>query len=111
MNALIGGGNNAMPGEISLAHNGVLFLDEIAEFSRRTLDALRQPMEDGVVTVSRVKYTNSYPASFMIVAAMNPCPCGYYGDSRCKCTDYEILKYRQKISGPIIASRYFLKSK
>jgi magnesium chelatase family protein len=68
-------------------------------------------MEDGVVTVSRVKYTNSYPASFMIVAAMNPCPCGYYGDSRCKCTDYEILKYRQKISGPIIASRYFLKSK
>jgi magnesium chelatase family protein len=102
MNALIGGGNNAIPGEISLAHNGVLFLDEIAEFSRRTLDALRQPMEDGVVTVSRVKYTNSYPASFMIVAAMNPCPCGYYGDSRCKCTDYEILKYRQKISGPIL---------
>lgn len=102
MNALIGGGNNAMPGEISLAHNGVLFLDEIAEFSKRTLDALRQPMEDGIVTVSRVKYTNTYPANFMVVAAMNPCPCGYYGDSRCKCTDYEILKYRQKISGPIL---------
>ena len=102
MNALIGGGNNAMPGEISLAHNGILFLDEIAEFSKRTLDALRQPMEDGIVTVSRVKYTNTYPANFMVVAAMNPCPCGYYGDSRCKCTDYEILKYRQKISGPIL---------
>ncbi|WP_300386508.1 YifB family Mg chelatase-like AAA ATPase [Clostridium sp.] len=102
MNALIGGGNNAMPGEISLAHNGVLFLDEIAEFSKMTLDSLRQPMEDNVVTVSRVKHTHTYPANFMVVAAMNPCPCGYYGDSRCKCTDYEILKYRQKISGPIL---------
>lgn len=102
MNALIGGGNNAMPGEISLAHNGVLFLDEIAEFNKRTLEALRQPMEDNIVTVSRVKSTHKYPANFMIVAAMNPCPCGYYGDSRCKCTDYEVLKYRQKISGPIL---------
>lgn len=102
MNALIGGGNDAMPGEISLAHNGVLFLDEIAEFSKRTLESLRQPMEDNIVTVSRVKYTHTYPANFMVVAAMNPCPCGYYGDSRCKCTDYEVLKYRQKISGPIL---------
>jgi len=102
MNSLIGGGNNAMPGEISLAHNGVLFLDEIAEFNKRTLEALRQPMEDNIVTVSRVKYTHTYPANFMMVAAMNPCPCGYYGDTRCRCTDYEILKYRQKISGPIL---------
>lgn len=102
MNALIGGGNNAMPGEISLAHNGVLFLDEIAEFNKRTLDALRQPMEDNIVTVSRVKNTNTYPANFMVVAAMNPCPCGYYGESKCKCTDYEVLNYRQKISGPIL---------
>lgn len=102
MNALIGGGNNAMPGEISLAHNGVLFLDEIAEFNKRTLDALRQPMEDNIVTVSRVKNTNTYPANFIVVAAMNPCPCGYYGETKCKCTDYEVLNYRQKISGPIL---------
>jgi magnesium chelatase family protein len=101
-NSLVGGGNNAMPGEISLAHNGVLFLDEIGEFNKRTLDALRQPMEDQVVTISRVKHTHTYPASFMMVAAMNPCPCGYYGESRCRCTDYEVLKYRQKISGPIL---------
>ena len=101
-NSLIGGGNNAAPGEISLAHNGVLFLDEIAEFNKKTLDALRQPMEDKKVTVSRVKYTNTYPCNFMLVAAMNPCPCGYYGLDKCRCSDYEVLKYRQKISGPII---------
>lgn len=101
-NSLIGGGNDATPGEISLAHNGVLFLDEIAEFSKKTLESLRQPMEDLKVTISRVKYTNTYPASFMLVAAMNPCSCGYYGNDRCKCTDYEVLKYRQKISGPIM---------
>lgn len=101
LNSLIGGGNNATPGEISLAHNGVLFLDEITEFSKKTLDSLRQPMEDKKVTISRVKYTNSYPANFMLIAAMNPCPCGYYGNQKCKCTDYEVLKYRQKISGPI----------
>lgn len=101
-NALIGGGNDANPGEISLAHNGVLFLDEIAEFSKKTLDALRQPMEDQQVTISRVKYSNTYPASFMLVAAMNPCPCGYYGNSKCRCTDYEVIKYRQRLSGPIL---------
>lgn len=85
-----------------MAHNGVLFLDEIAEFSKKTLDALRQPMEDQQVTISRVKYNNTYPASFMLVAAMNPCPCGYYGKSKCRCTDYEVIKYRQRLSGPIL---------
>ncbi|WP_330388971.1 YifB family Mg chelatase-like AAA ATPase [Butyrivibrio sp. INlla14] len=102
LNALIGGGSYAQPGEVSLAHNGVLFLDELAEFSKRTLDALRQPMEDKRVTISRVNGTNSYPANFMFVAAMNPCPCGYYPSKRCKCTDYEIIHYRGKISGPIL---------
>lgn len=101
-NALVGGGNNAMPGEISLAHNGVLFLDEIAEFNRKTLDSLRQPLEDGAVTISRVKNTNVYPANFMLVAAMNPCPCGYYGNPKCHCSDYEVIKYRQRLSGPIM---------
>jgi len=100
-NSLIGGGNNATPGEISLAHNGVLFLDEIAEFNKKSLEALRQPMEDQVVTISRVRHTNTYPCSFMLIAAMNPCPCGYYGQDKCRCSDYEVLKYRQKISGPI----------
>ena len=102
MNSLVGGGNNAMPGEISLAHNGVLFLDEITEFNKKTLDALRQPMEDNQVTISRVKYTNVYPSSFMLIAAMNPCSCGYYGDKRCHCSDYEVIKYRQRISGPML---------
>jgi magnesium chelatase family protein len=91
-----------MPGEISLAHNGVLFLDEIAEFNSMALDALRQPMEDNKVTISRVKYTHTFPANFMLIAAMNPCPCGYYGYQRCRCTDYEVIKYRRKISGPIL---------
>ena len=102
LNALIGGGSYAQPGEVSLAHNGVLFLDELAEFSRSTLDALRQPMEDKRVTISRVNGTNSYPANFMFVAAMNPCPCGYYPSNKCRCTDYEIIHYRGKISGPIL---------
>lgn len=102
LNALIGGGSYAQPGEVSLAHNGVLFLDEIAEYSRSTLDALRQPMEDKRVTISRVNGTNTYPANFMFVAAMNPCPCGYYPSKRCRCTDYEIIHYRGKISGPIL---------
>lgn len=102
LNALIGGGSYAQPGEVSLAHNGVLFLDELAEFSKSTLDALRQPMEDKRVTISRVNGTNSYPANFMFVAAMNPCPCGYYPSKKCRCTDYEIIHYRGKISGPIL---------
>ena len=102
LNALIGGGSYAQPGEVSLAHNGVLFLDELAEFSRSTLDALRQPMEDKRVTISRVNGTNSYPANFMFVAAMNPCPCGYYPSKKCRCTDYEIIHYRSRISGPIL---------
>lgn len=102
LNSLIGGGVNAMPGEVSLAHNGVLFLDELAEFSRKTLDALRQPIEDKKVSVARVNGTHTYPAGFMFVTAMNPCPCGYYPSSRCRCTDYEIIKYRGKISGPIM---------
>ena len=102
LNALIGGGVNALPGEVSLAHNGVLFLDELAEFSRRTLDALRQPIEDKKVSISRVNGMNTFPANFMFVAAMNPCPCGYYPSNKCRCTDYEIIKYRGKISGPIM---------
>lgn len=101
-NSLIGGGHNAMPGEISLSHNGVLFLDEMTEFDSKTLNALRQPMEDGHVTVSRVKQSNTYPSSFMLIAAMNPCSCGYYGSAKCRCTDYEVQKYRQKLSGPIL---------
>lgn len=101
-NSIIGGGPFAKPGEISLAHHGVLFLDELGEFSRKTLDSLRQPLEDKTVTISRVWGTHTYPANFMLVGAMNPCPCGYFGQNRCKCTDYEIFKYRQKLSGPIL---------
>jgi magnesium chelatase family protein len=100
-NAIIGGGTYAMPGEISLAHNGVLFLDELPEFSRQTIDSLRQPLEDHVVTVARVKQTNTYPANFMLIAAMNPCKCGHYGTGACKCSPSDVRKYRQRISGPI----------
>jgi hypothetical protein len=102
MDSLIGGGNYAKPGEVSLSHNGVLFLDEIAEFNKLSLEALRQPMEDKVVNISRVKHSHSYPANFMLVSAMNPCSCGYYGETRCHCTDYEVMKYRSRISGPIL---------
>lgn len=102
LNALIGGGADAMPGEVSLAHNGVLFLDELAEFSKRTLDALRQPLEDKKVSISRVNGSHTFPSNFMFITAMNPCPCGYYPDEKCRCTDYEIIKYRGKISGPIL---------
>jgi len=101
-NSLAGGGTRAIPGEITLAHNGVLFLDEIAEFSKKSLETLRQPMEDNYITISRVNQTNTYPCRFMLVAAMNPCPCGYYGASKCHCSDYKVLQYRQKISGPIM---------
>ena len=102
--SLIGGGQNARPGEVSLAHNGVLFLDELPEFSRSALEALRQPLEDGIVSVSRVKKQAQYQSSFMLVAAMNPCPCGYYGSSRraCRCTPPEIRKYLDRVSGPLL---------
>ncbi len=104
MVSMIGGGTSAMPGEISLAHNGVLYLDEIAQFSRLTLDALRQPVEDGKVTISRARYKVTYPSSFMLIASMNPCPCGHFGDGtdRCKCTPSQIANYMSRISGPMM---------
>ena len=101
---LVGGGANPKPGEISLAHRGVLFLDEFPEFSKQGLEALRQPMEDGVISVSRAKGTVSFPAKFMLIAAMNPCPCGYLGDENkeCRCMPASISRYQKKISGPIL---------
>ena len=102
--AMTGGGKNAKPGEISLAHNGVLFLDEMPEFSKSLLETLRQPLEDGNITVSRANLTVQYPASFMLVASMNPCPCGNYGsrDLECKCSPTQIDKYLKKLSGPLL---------
>jgi len=102
--ALTGGGRNCKPGEISMAHNGVLFLDEMPEYSRNTLETLRQPLEDGVITVSRLMGTIEYPASFMLVASMNPCPCGNYGSKEldCKCSPGAIDKYLKKLSGPLL---------
>jgi len=103
-NALVGGGSIPQPGEISLAHNGVLFLDELPEFSRSVLEVMRQPMEDGKVTVSRAKMSVEFPASFMLLAAMNPCPCGYYNhpDKECNCPPGAVQKYLNKISGPLL---------
>ena len=101
---LMGGGSNITPGEISLAHHGVLFLDELPEFARRTLETLRQPLESGRVTISRASGSMDFPCQFMFVAAMNPCPCGYLGDAthRCRCSPADVTRYRKKISGPLL---------
>lgn len=102
--ALVGGGSQARPGEITLAHRGVLFLDELSEFDRHVLEALREPLESGVVTISRANYRMQLPANFQLIAAMNPCPCGYYGDPQgnCRCTEEKVQRYREKISGPLL---------
>ena len=102
--ALVGGGQDPRPGEISLAHHGILFLDELPEFQKNALEALRQPLESGVVHLARTKQSVTFPAKFILVAAMNPCPCGFYGDTEkeCKCSAYEIIKYQKKISGPLL---------
>ena len=102
--ALVGGGVVPRPGEVSLSHHGVLFLDELPEFNRDALEVLRQPLEDGVVSVSRVSASYTYPADFCLIAAMNPCPCGYYGDvfRQCSCNATQVQKYQKKISGPLL---------
>ena len=102
--ALLGGGKNPKPGEISLAHNGVLFLDEFPEFSKRKIELLRGPIEDSNVNICRINTMVTYPSNFILVASMNPCPCGYYGseDEKCSCTPEQIRRYMGKISGPIL---------
>ena len=100
--ALVGGGSSPKPGEISLAHHGILFLDELPEFSRSVLEVLREPLESGQILISRVAAQTRYPASFQLVAAMNPCPCGYLGSKRCACSLDQINRYQHKISGPLL---------
>ncbi len=102
--AMVGGGQDPRPGEISLAHRGILFLDELPEFPKNVLEALREPMESGIVRIARAKQILTLPAKFALVAAMNPCPCGYYGDAErtCTCTAYEVIRYQKKISGPLL---------
>lgn len=101
--SLVGGGHNLRPGEISLGHRGILFFDEFPEFSRSTLEALRQPLEDHTVTITRAKHTATYPANFILIATANPCPCGFYGtDKECHCPVHNIIRYQQKMSGPIM---------
>jgi len=101
--SVVGGGNNVRPGEISLSHRGVLFFDELPEFSRSTIEALRQPLEDKTITVSRAKETVGYPANFIFIATANPCPCGYYGTDRvCECSPHQINQYMRKLSGPLL---------
>src|SRR2546423_6635900 len=101
---LLGGSATPAPGEVSIAHNGVLFLDELPEFKRSTLEVMRQPLEDGKVTVSRAAGSVTFPSEFMLVAAMNPCPCGYFGDLKreCRCGPTQVHRYRQRISGPLL---------
>jgi magnesium chelatase family protein len=102
--ALAGGGSTPRPGEISLAHCGVLFLDELPEFPRQVLEVLREPLENGEVRISRARTQSTFPARFQLIAAMNPCPCGYYGnnDGRCRCTQEQVRRYRDRISGPLL---------
>lgn len=102
--ALVGGGSNPQPGEISLAHNGLLFLDELPEFDRKVLEVLREPLETGHITISRAARQADFPARFQLIAAMNPCPCGYLGDpsGRCHCSVEQVSRYRAKISGPLL---------